>query len=130
MTEEIQLPDEDGMEYKVVQVYVGQEETPVMRVAPLSEKSHMKILLELLKDYSIKAVPEVIGSQYLVPVQSFVQGKEYNAIGMGKCKKIDNRVYFYGFSTDYEMRIDGDHLKKIEPSLYSPLELIVGEPPK
>ena len=125
--EDRHVPFADNEDFKVVQVYVGVEEKPVIRIFSTNmRKTHAYILDSLLHTYKIEYTREKINDKMLPPIIGNID--PYRVAGMGTCKKIEDKVYFYHKSFDYKIGISEDHLQKSQA--FSDLELIVGNPPR
>ena len=110
--ETVNWPAASG-EYKVVQVYVdGQSHLLFPRA---DKKRHAVMLVNMLNALQIPVVQMTIQDEFETRTLPALEGERYRVAGMGRAT-VDaqqRKAVFYGFSTDYGLYIDSEHLKEI-----------------
>ena len=105
-------PQERGY-HKAVQIYA--ENSPFLVFGSSMDEMHGEILARFLEEHNITyTCVEIPGS--VSTVTPCLEGDKYKVVGMGRPKVIPENKYMsaHGTSTDYIIRMNKEHLEKIQ----------------
>ena len=116
MTNQVVLPEQGNT--KFVQFYI--DELPLLRFGSTRLK-HGRILAQELTKNNIQFQ---VDSEHETPV---LRGERYRVAGMGVCEYFGKGIHFYGYSQDYGLGPNREHIEAIK-HLLGDLEIKVSSP--